>query len=92
MDQFHEILANTHKTATQVLQEFVESQKVDWPLAATNFNGLKKVKVRQFQFDGFVIKVQFNPERMFSSVSNVDKKSIAARPCFLCTENRPADF
>ena len=31
----------------------------------------------------------FNPERMRSSTAKVDQASIAARKCFLCSENRP---
>jgi ATP adenylyltransferase/5',5'''-P-1,P-4-tetraphosphate phosphorylase II len=49
------------------------------------------VEEKQFQFDGFQIKVQFNPERMRSSAAKVDKQSIAERKCFLCSENRPAE-
>ena len=47
-------------------------------------------KVREFDFDGFKIKVQFNSGRIVSSAAKVDKKSIEARPCFLCEANRPA--
>lgn len=62
-----------------------------WPLAASNYKGLEKVEERSFQFDDFEIRVQFNPERMRSSVAEVDKHSIAARKCFLCSENRPPE-
>lgn len=82
---------NTNKTARQLLHEFTESQKQVWPLVAANFNGLEKAKVKHFLFDGFQIKVQFNPERLLSSISMVDKQSIAARACFLCNENRPTE-
>lgn len=75
----------------QVLHGFTESQKKVWPLAAANFESLEKVDVRHFMFDGFQIKVQHNPERIKSSISNVDKESIAARACFLCAANRPAE-
>ena len=91
MDQLLDLINNTHKTAIQILQEFVKLQKQTWPLVAANFGGLEKVKVRHFQFDGFQINVQFNPERMLSTVSKTDQKSIAARPCFLCSENRPPE-
>src|ERR1035437_945518 len=91
MLQLLEIIANTNKTALQVLQEFTEAQLQSWPLAAANYKSLAKVKVKQFQFDGFQVKVQFNPERMKSSVANVDKVTIATRKCFLCNENRPPE-
>ena len=91
MAQLLDIIKETNKPASKILHEFVESEKLLWPLAAANYNGLMSVEEKQFQFDGFQIKVQFNPERMRSSAAKVDKQSIAARKCFLCSENRPAE-
>lgn len=91
MTQLLDLITNTNKTALQVLGDFTESQIQTWPLAASNFRGLEKVEERSFQFDGFHIRAQFNPERMRSSVAEVDKQSIAARKCFLCNENRPQE-
>jgi ATP adenylyltransferase/5',5'''-P-1,P-4-tetraphosphate phosphorylase II len=91
MAQLLEIIATTTKTSEQVLREFTDSQKLSWPLAAANFKGLEKVGEKSFQFDEFEVRVQFNPERMRSSVANVDRQSIAARKCFLCNENRPPE-
>lgn len=75
----------------RVLNDFTESQKMKWPLAAKNFEGLERVEERSFQLGQFQIKAQFNPGRIRSSVANVDQASIAARACFLCLENRPAE-
>jgi ATP adenylyltransferase/5',5'''-P-1,P-4-tetraphosphate phosphorylase II len=91
MEQLLDIITKTNKPATQILYEFVEAEKLMWPLAASNYKGLEKVEERSFQFDGFEIRAQFNPERMRSSVAEVDKQSIAARKCFLCSENRPPE-
>ena len=91
MTQLIDLIQNTDKTPKQVLSEFTESQILSWPLAAINFRGLAKVEEKSFQFDGFQIRAQFNPERMRSSVAEVDKQSIAARKCFLCNENRPPE-
>ena len=91
MAQLLDLISNTNKTAKQVLDEFTESQIRSWPLAAANFKGLEKVEERSFQFDGFQVRAQFNPERMRSSVAEVDKQTIAARKCFLCNENRPPE-
>ena len=90
MAQLIDLISNTQKTAKKILAEFTESQIHVWPLAAANFKGLEKVEEKSFQFDGFQIRAQFNPERMRSSVAEVDKQSIAARKCFLCEENRPS--
>ncbi len=67
------------------------AQKTEWELAGKNFAGLDNAQVRAFDFDGFVIKVQFNPARIISSAARVDNKSIEARPCFLCQANRPKE-
>ncbi len=91
MAQLVDLIQNTNKTPTQILGEFTESQVQSWPLAAKNFKGLQKVEEKSFQFDGFEIRAQFNPERMRSSSAEVDKKSIAARKCFLCNGNRPKE-
>ena len=91
MDQLLDLITDTQIGAMQVLNEFADAQKQSWPLAKANYEGLKLVEIKQFQFDGFQIKVQFNPERMRSSVAKVDKKSIAERKCFLCNENRPPE-
>jgi len=91
MTQLKDIISNTGKSAVEILNEFTQSQIQDWPLAAANFKGLEKVRERTYQYDGFQIRTQFNPERMRSSVAEVDKKSIAARQCFLCNENRPKE-
>lgn len=71
--------------------DFLIKQNHTWKLSADNYRGLELVEEKTFQFDGFVIKVQFNPERMRSSTAKVDQKSIAARKCFLCKENRPVE-
>jgi len=71
------------------LQSFLNEQKGNWPLAASNYKGLDKVEEKEFQFDGFKIKVQFNPERIKSTAAKVDKEDIEKRACFLCEANRP---
>jgi ATP adenylyltransferase/5',5'''-P-1,P-4-tetraphosphate phosphorylase II len=91
MKQLIELIRTKNQSARQVLNEFTELQKLDWPLAATNFESLKFVEERSFIFDGFEIRAQYNPGRMRSSVAEVDKQSIAARKCFLCNENRPTE-
>ncbi len=91
MTQLKDIISETGKSAANILNEFTQSQIWEWPLAATNFEGLKKVQERIYQYDNFQIRTQFNPERMRSSVAEVDKKTIAARQCFLCNENRPKE-
>lgn len=73
------------------IQALFTSQLNDWKLARSNYEALKKVKTKVFPFDGFVIKVQFNPARIQSSSAKVDTKSIKERRCFLCPDNLPAE-
>ena len=72
-------------------KDFLLEQNHSWQLSADNYRGLDLVEEKTLQFDNFTIKVQFNPQRMRSSVAKVDANSIAARKCFLCAENRPAE-
>ena len=65
------------------------SQVDEWELAKTNYRELEKVKTRSIAFDGFEVLIQFNPGRILSSSAKVDARSIEARPCFLCSKNRP---
>ena len=71
------------------VNELFEQQLSVWEMARNNFEGLKTVQIREFNFDGFGVKVQFNPARMVSSGAKVDAKTIAQRKCFLCAANRP---
>lgn len=73
------------------VQEFIDAQLDDWPMAKGNFEALKGVETKEFELDGMPLKVQFNPARIVSSGAKVDAASLAARPCFLCEKNRPAE-
>ena len=66
-------------------------QRDMWPAMKTGTGHLATVRTRELRFDGFSMKLQFNPGRIVSSSASVDQKSISKRPCFLCRENLPAD-
>lgn len=68
-----------------------KDQLSSWPLLGANWEKLGEAKVKQFDFDGFTIRVQCNPKRIVSSAAKVDKQSIEKRACFLCTEHRPPE-
>ena len=76
-------------TIQDQVKELFDQQLSVWEMARNNFEGLKTVQIREFDFDGFAVKVQFNPARMVSSGAKVDAKTIAERKCFLCAANRP---
>ena len=68
-----------------------EDQLESWPQLGTNWKLLDAAKVKEFDFDGFSIRVQFNPRRIISSAASVDRESIEKRPCFLCPRHRPPE-
>ncbi|NOU61822.1 DUF4922 domain-containing protein [Marinifilum caeruleilacunae] len=89
IDRIEDLLKE--KSSVEILSDFLNQQVRDWPLANGNFKGLEKVEEKEFAFDGFRMKVQFNPERIRSSAAKVDKKSIENRACFLCLDKLPAE-
>ncbi|PKQ60861.1 hypothetical protein BZG02_17840 [Labilibaculum filiforme] len=89
IDKLEDLLKE--KSSTQILGDFLNDQLKNWPLATGNYKGLEKVEEKEFQFENFKIKVQFNPERIRSSVAKVDSKSIENRACFLCLDKLPAE-
>lgn len=73
------------------LQKFIKDQLSVWPLAAANYRSLKSVRTRELTVGGLPCRVQFNPERAFSTNADTSAEAIAARPCFLCADNRPPE-
>ncbi len=74
---------------SQSVNELFSAQLGNWDLARINYGLLSNVFTREIDFGRFRVIVQFNPERMRSSIAKVDSKSIEERPCFLCGKNRP---
>lgn len=75
--------------SSKIARELLARQLAVWELARTNYEALKKVETKEFMFDGFPVRVQFNPARIQSSAAKVDAKSIQERKCFLCPQNLP---
>ena len=73
------------------MNSLFHEQVPNWELARVNYEGLESIRTKTFSFDDFDINVQFNPARIISSGAKVDPKTIAARKCFLCEENRPEE-
>ncbi len=72
------------------VNKLFKTQLSVWQFAKNQYESLKKVETKTLQLsENASVKVQFNPERIKSSSAKVDKKSIAERPCFLCSHNRP---
>ncbi len=71
------------------MKALMAQQKTVWTFLNEGYKSLNSVKTKSFEFDGFEVKVQFNPGRILSTGAKVDPKSISERPCFLCRRNLP---
>ncbi len=69
--------------------EFIDSQLTDWPLARDNYQALGRTERRTMQLGDLTVGIQHNPARIVSTAAKTDAKSLAERPCFLCSKNRP---
>ncbi|MDR2927036.1 MAG: DUF4922 domain-containing protein [Cytophagaceae bacterium] len=72
-----------------IVENFFYEQLNEWNLAKQNYDALKKVKTKEFDFGDFAVRVQFNPARIQSSAAKVDSQSLHERQCFLCQHNLP---
>lgn len=84
-----ELIANS--AFAEAAKELLEDQKQTWAQLREGYESLKNIKTKAFQFDGFRMKVQFNPGRYISTSAKVDAKSINERKCFLCPTNLPEE-
>lgn len=79
------------KPMMQKALELWSGQVATWPLAKQYYGSLSQVLTREFVFDTTRVLVQFNPARVHSTTAKTDAGSIAKRPCFLCSANRPTE-
>lgn len=76
---------------TETINALIEEQLASWPLAKENFFALGMAERRPLGLGALEGAAQCNPARIVSTGAAVDKRSIAARPCFLCRKNRPEE-
>jgi len=87
--RIHELISNGN--IAEASKYLFELQCNDWKLCRDNYDQLKNIQVKKFQFEGYSIKAQFNPGRIISTSAKVDPKSIQERKCFLCEANLPPE-
>ena len=75
----------------QEIDKFVHDQLSVWPEMAASFRSLKSVRMRQMQLRGLNVMLQCNPDRIGSTTADVTPQALAARPCPLCADHRPAN-
>ena len=74
---------------SKVIDKLIAKQLRDWDEARRNYAALAQVSMRTLSVGGSTICLQFNPERRRSSAAAIDKKSLARRKCYLCSEHQP---
>src|SRR5262249_3654007 len=67
----------------------IEQQKVNWDSLREGYDALAYIETKRVELDGSRVVVQHNARRMRSTAAAVDKTSIQARKCFLCSANLP---
>ena len=66
-------------------------QRRDWQAFREGEAALASTRRKTLSCDGIEVVVQSNPGRRKSTHAKTDSASIAARKCFLCPENMPAE-
>ena len=79
---------NDYANAAKLL---LQIQITEWDKLEAGHKNLSSIKTKTFWFDGFKIKIQFNPGRILSTSAKVDVDSIKKRSCFLCKKNLPKE-
>lgn len=74
-----------------MINEYIEQQLAVWPETRERYLSLGKTERRRFRIGDFEGAFQFNPGRIVSTGAKTDAASVAARPCFLCRDNRPKE-
>jgi hypothetical protein len=75
----------------QRIDALFAEQRDNWPMLRDGEASLGQLQRKILTSDGASIVVQVNPARRRSTLAKTDASSIAARPCFLCSENMPAE-
>jgi hypothetical protein len=91
---FKDRLARKHiekEEYADAMKVLLRHQRLDWDLLRDSYEALNNQQIREFEFDGFKIKAQHNPGRIYSTSAKVDEETINKRKCFLCNENRPSE-
>lgn len=79
------------------INELCERQLRDWQLVRDNYAALDNLLTRELWLHNSEGKLcsriilQHNPARVRSTAADLSDEAIAARPCFLCDVNQPAE-
>ena len=62
-----------------------------WRETRQRYRDLGFVETRELNVGTSTFAIQFNPARIRSTGATISKEAVAARPCFLCRDNRPKE-
>ena len=80
-----------HVRGGDALGLFFDRQMEKWAMARKNYQALNGICVRELACGDNTLQVEWNAARIVSTGAQIDKRSIAERPCFLCSRNRPKE-
>jgi hypothetical protein len=73
------------------IEQLLERQSRAWPQLAKGIEGLARAATRSVRIDWYEVYLRHVPHRIVSTTAQIDRASIAKRPCFLCAENLPPE-
>lgn len=83
------VMSVTDEILIADVDRLFDRQLACWPEAARNYEALHSVCSKSIDLGQMTVKAQYNPARAVSTGARIDAASLAARPCFLCADNRP---
>jgi hypothetical protein len=90
VDEIYEYLDDKDASSLSAsVAALIAHQKTNWSQLKEGYEAFSQIETRNVNIDGSNLVVQHNARRVLSTAAAVDKTSIAARPCFLCSENLP---
>lgn len=78
---------NADLLSDELLETLFVEQLAEWEAVSDRYEQLTDVQVKPLGAGG--LAVQHNPTRIGSTGAKLDKVTLAQRPCFLCSDNRP---
>ena len=69
--------------------ELLSEQRKIWQDLREGYESLKGVRERDLSCSGFSVRLQYNPGRIKSSLTNVTEQNTNERSCFLCLDHLP---
>ena len=72
-------------------RQLVDEQRASWPEYRGACASLGDTRERDIECSGFSVRLMYNPGRSVNTLAAVTPEEISERPCFLCTDNLPAE-